>query len=88
MQRGTTIRAPHGDRLEALAIVLERKEQDRLAEEMTALARRERTEPPAFLRYRPVFADLADDERFAGAFRRALESLHTRGAAATVADLA
>lgn len=64
------------------------EQQDRLAEEMTALARRERTEPPAFLRYRPVFADLADDERFAGAFRRALESLHTRGAAATVADLA
>ncbi|MBP2368104.1 mannitol dehydrogenase family protein [Pseudonocardia parietis] len=64
------------------------EQQDRLAEEMTALARRERTEPLAFLRYRPVFADLADDERFAGAFRRALESLHSRGAAATVADLA
>lgn len=63
-------------------------QQDRLADELTALARREREEPLAFLRYRPVFGDLADDERFAGAFRRALESLYTRGAAATVADLA
>ena len=63
-------------------------QQDRLADELTALARREREEPLAFLRHRPVFGDLADDERFAAAFRRALESLYTRGAAATVADLA
>ena len=64
------------------------EQQDRLAEELTPLARRERSEPLAFLGYRPVFGELAEDERFAGAFRRALESLYARGAAATVADLA
>ncbi|MEV1290978.1 mannitol dehydrogenase family protein [Pseudonocardia sp. NPDC049635] len=64
------------------------EQQDRLAAELTVLAQRERTEPLTFLRYTPVFGDLAEDERFAGAFRGALESLYTRGAAATVADLA
>ncbi|MBN9733980.1 MULTISPECIES: mannitol dehydrogenase family protein [unclassified Pseudonocardia] len=63
------------------------EQQDRLADELTPLALRERSEPLTFLRYRPVFGDLADDERFAGAFRRALESLYERGAAATVADI-
>ncbi|BBG02345.1 MULTISPECIES: mannitol dehydrogenase family protein [Pseudonocardia] len=64
------------------------EQQDRLAEELTALALRERDEPLAFLRHPAVFGDLADDERFATAFRGALESLYARGAAATVADLA
>ncbi|MEQ3549332.1 mannitol dehydrogenase family protein [Pseudonocardia nematodicida] len=63
------------------------EQQDRLADELTPLARQERTEPLSFLRYRPVFGDLADDERFAGAFRSALESLYERGAAETVRNL-
>lgn len=63
-------------------------QQDRLAEEMTALARAERDTPGSFLSHRGVFGDLGSDERFAGAFRSALESLWSRGAAATVADLA
>ena len=63
-------------------------QQDRLAEEMTALARAERDTPGSFLAHRGVVGDLGSDERFAGAFRSALESLWSRGAAATVADLA
>ncbi|MFP5021753.1 mannitol dehydrogenase family protein [Pseudonocardia phyllosphaerae] len=63
------------------------EQQDRLAGELTPLARDERTTPLAFLSYRPVFGDLATDERFAAAFRRALESLYDAGAEATVQGL-
>ena len=34
-----------------------------------------------------VFGDLVDDERFAGAYRSALRSLHERGARATLESL-
>lgn len=64
------------------------EQQDRLAAELTALARRERTEPLSFLSHRAVFGDLGRDERFTTAFRRALESLYGKGAAETVAGLA
>jgi mannitol 2-dehydrogenase len=38
----------------------------------------------AFLEDREVFGDLADDARFAAAFREALDSLHQKGARATL----
>lgn len=61
---------------------------DRLAEERTAAARGRTVDPLSFVRNRDLFGDLADDPRFAEAYLAALDSLHTRGAAATVAALA
>jgi mannitol 2-dehydrogenase len=57
---------------------------DRWHDELTAAARRQRTEPLAFLQVRQVFGDLADDPRFTGPYLRSLASLHERGARATV----
>ena len=57
---------------------------DRLAEQLTAAARRQREEPLAFLADRRLFGDLVDDQRFTQEYAAALESLHTRGARATV----
>ncbi len=54
---------------------------------LMASAARERTDPGAFLADRDVFGDLGDDERFAGAYRAALASLHERGARATLESL-
>jgi mannitol 2-dehydrogenase len=51
---------------------------------LLAAARRQDDDPLAFVRDRDVFGDLADDPRFAGEYRAALESLRTRGARATV----
>jgi mannitol 2-dehydrogenase len=61
---------------------------DRIAEERTAAAARRSQDPLAFVRNRDLFGDLAEQPRFADAYLRALESLHAKGAAATVADLA
>ncbi|WP_265520801.1 mannitol dehydrogenase family protein [Oerskovia flava] len=61
---------------------------DRLADRLRAAALRQRTDPLAFLADREVFGDLADEPRFVEAYLTALTSLHTRGAAATVEDLA
>jgi mannitol 2-dehydrogenase len=61
---------------------------DRLRDRLAAAARRAREDPGAFIADRSLFGDLADDERFAGAFRWALDSLHERGAQATLRDLA
>ena len=58
---------------------------DRLAERVTANAR---GGPDAFIGDRGLFGDLAEDERFADAFRGALRSLHERGARATLESLA
>ena len=60
---------------------------DRLADRLGALARRQRTEPLAFLSDRGVFGDLADQPRFVEAYTEALASLHERGARATVEAL-
>jgi mannitol 2-dehydrogenase len=61
---------------------------DRLRDRLTAAALRGRDDPLAFIRDRELFGDLADDERFAAAYRVALESLHERGARRTLEDLA
>jgi mannitol 2-dehydrogenase len=58
---------------------------DRRAERLTELAREG---PDAFIANRELFGDLAEDERFAEAYRSALRSLHEHGARATLARLA
>jgi mannitol 2-dehydrogenase len=60
---------------------------DRIAGSLTVLARRQREDPDAFIANRAVFGDLADNERFATAYRSALASLHDRGARATLESL-
>jgi mannitol 2-dehydrogenase len=61
---------------------------DRLADSLVPLARRQREEPDVFIANRQLFGDLVDDERFRAAYLSALASLHTRGARATLAELA
>jgi mannitol 2-dehydrogenase len=61
---------------------------DAIADRLTERARRQRTDLDAFLEDRELFGDLADDARFAGAYRSALTSLHRHGARATVESLA
>jgi mannitol 2-dehydrogenase len=60
---------------------------DRFADSLTQLARRERTQPGAFIANRDVFGDLAEDKRFVAAYLSALDSLHQRGARATLQSL-
>jgi mannitol 2-dehydrogenase len=57
---------------------------DRYAESLTRLARGERG---AFIANRELFGDLADDKRFVTAYLSALDSLHERGARATLQAL-
>ncbi|WP_063043921.1 mannitol dehydrogenase family protein [Nocardia pseudovaccinii] len=61
---------------------------DRLRDQLTPLARRQRDDPTAFLGDRTVFGDLIDQPRFLDAYVTALRALHARGAQATVAELA
>ncbi|MDP9848729.1 mannitol dehydrogenase family protein [Streptosporangium lutulentum] len=61
---------------------------DRLRDRLTATARTQREHPTAFIENRDLFGDLADDRRFVEPYLRALESLHVRGARATVRELA
>ena len=61
---------------------------DRLAEQLTAAATRQREDPLAFLRDRDLFGDLVDDERFTRPYLAALALLHERGARATLESLA
>jgi mannitol 2-dehydrogenase len=58
---------------------------DRIRERLTKLARC--TDPYAFIANRDVFGDLADEPRFADAYRSALASLRQRGARATLESL-
>jgi mannitol 2-dehydrogenase len=51
---------------------------------LMARARRQREDPLAFLADRELFGDLVDDERFTSHYRAALDSLHERGARATL----
>jgi mannitol 2-dehydrogenase len=60
---------------------------DRLKDSLTAIARRQREDPDAFIANRDLFGDLVDDERFVAAYREALSSLHERGARATLQSL-
>jgi len=61
---------------------------DRLRDTLTRLARRQCEDPDAFIANRDVFGDLAGDKRFVTAYRSALDSLHERGARATLESLA
>ncbi|ASW54866.1 mannitol dehydrogenase family protein [Plantactinospora sp. KBS50] len=60
---------------------------DRLRDRLTTAARRQRTEPLAFLADPELFGDLITHERFVAAYRETLASLHGRGARATLRDL-
>jgi mannitol 2-dehydrogenase len=60
---------------------------DRLADQLTATAKRQHDEPLAFIQNRDLFGDLADNERFVSAYRSALASLHEKGARATLENL-
>jgi mannitol 2-dehydrogenase len=61
---------------------------DRLRDELTAIAGRQREgEPDAFIANRELFGDLAEDPRFADAYRSVLGSLHERGARATLESI-
>ena len=60
---------------------------DRLSDSLTAIARRQREDPDAFIANRELFGDLAGDPRFADAYRSALRSLHERGARATLESI-
>jgi mannitol 2-dehydrogenase len=60
---------------------------DRLSDTLMPAARRQREDPDAFIANREVFGELVDDERFVRAYRSALQSLHRRGARATLETL-
>ena len=60
---------------------------DRLAGRLTRAARRQHTDPDAFIANRDVFGDLIDEKPFVVAYRSALASLHQRGARATLESL-
>ncbi|MGR4069080.1 mannitol dehydrogenase family protein [Billgrantia sp. C5P2] len=60
---------------------------DRLKDELMALAAANRTQPTAFIENCELFGDLAEHERFREAYLAALESLHERGARATLETL-
>jgi mannitol 2-dehydrogenase len=61
---------------------------DRLAGDLTRRARRQATDPDAFLRDRGLFGDLAEVPRFVAAYRSTLQSLHEHGARAALEALA
>ncbi|MFC0266498.1 mannitol dehydrogenase family protein [Kushneria aurantia] len=60
---------------------------DRLADELTAIAARNRSDPTAFIDNRQLFGDLIDDDRFRTAYLDALTRLHRDGARACVEHL-
>jgi mannitol 2-dehydrogenase len=60
---------------------------DARREALAAAAHRQDEDPLAFVRDPAVFGDLADDERFAAAYRAALDSLRERGTRATLSAL-
>jgi mannitol 2-dehydrogenase len=60
---------------------------DRLADQLTAIARTQRADPDAFIANRPVFGDVVDSPEFVAAYRWALHSLHTHGARQTLVRL-
>ncbi|RZS82826.1 mannitol 2-dehydrogenase [Motilibacter rhizosphaerae] len=60
---------------------------DRLRDVLVETARRQHDEPLAFVENRALFGDLVDDERFRAAYLAVLESLHAKGARATLESL-
>jgi mannitol 2-dehydrogenase len=60
---------------------------DRLAEQLTSVAQRNREDLDAFIANRELFGNVMDDERFRSAYRDALASLHSKGAIATLEKL-
>ena len=60
---------------------------DRRRDTLMATARRQREDPLAFVADRELFGDLVDDERFTRPYLAALDSLHRRGARATLEAL-
>jgi mannitol 2-dehydrogenase len=60
---------------------------DNMAASLVPLARSQRLHPTAFIENVALFGDLAQVPRFVEAYRRALDSLHTRGARATLEAL-
>jgi mannitol 2-dehydrogenase len=58
---------------------------DHRSEAVVARASEQRTDPLAFLRDPDLFGDLVDDARFTEVYVTALDSLHRRGARATLA---
>ena len=60
---------------------------DRRRDTLLATARRQREDPLAFVADRELFGDLVDDERFTRPYLAALDSLHRRGARATLEAL-
>ena len=61
--------------------------QDQLADSLVPLARSQRKHPTAFIENTAVFGDLAKESRFVDAYLWALDSLHRKGARATVESL-
>ena len=60
---------------------------DQLADSLVPLARSQHENPTAFIENTAVFGDLAAQPRFVEAYLRALESLYTDGARATLENL-
>lgn len=61
--------------------------QDSRADALVPLAKAQRDNPTAFLEYRELFGDLAEQPRFVDAYTQALDSLHRVGARATLEEL-
>lgn len=57
---------------------------DRIKDRVMAAAARQHEDKLAFIRDRDLFGDLADDARFTEAYAAGLDSLHARGARATL----
>jgi len=60
---------------------------DPLRDELMPIAQRQDENPLAFIDNRELFGDLVDSERFREPYRQTLESLHQRGARATLEQL-
>ncbi|XGA79939.1 mannitol dehydrogenase family protein [Halomonas sp. CH40] len=60
---------------------------DHLKDELMAIAAHNRQTPTAFIENRELFGDLAEQSRFRDAYVEVLESLHRRGARATLETL-
>jgi mannitol 2-dehydrogenase len=60
---------------------------DRLRDTLTAAAGDQGSDPLAFVRNRDLFGELVEDDRFTSAYLTVLDSLHRKGARATLQDL-
>jgi mannitol 2-dehydrogenase len=60
---------------------------DQLADELKAIAARQKDDPLAFVKNTDLFGDLAEHEAFTKPYLATLESLHERGSRATLEDL-